>query len=97
MSERIAMTVTLQVTVPQALALQSMFEHWNYIGSAGSSRVIGYFVDGDGNFNPKCTWQFSAPVPELTDELRKLSHINIREPGIDMDFDFDGIAWKLDL
>ena len=97
MSERLEMTVKFQVTVSQALALQAMFEHWNKLAGWGCSRVIGFFVDGDGNFHPHCEWGYSQALPELTDELRKAAHVNVREPDTDMDFDFDGIAWKVEL
>ena len=29
MNDRIKMTVNMDVTIPQALALQAMFEYWN--------------------------------------------------------------------
>jgi hypothetical protein len=64
MSEQIEMTVKMQVTEPQALALQAMFNHWNRLASWGSSRMIGFYADGDGDFNPKCVVSFSAPVHE---------------------------------
>lgn len=47
MAERLEMTVKMQVTPAQALALQAMFQHWNRLASWGSSRMIGFFVDGD--------------------------------------------------
>jgi hypothetical protein len=36
------MTVKMQVTPAQALALQAMFKHWNRLASWGSSRMIGF-------------------------------------------------------
>ena len=93
MSKRIKMTVDMEVTVPQALALQAMFEHWNRLSSMGSSRYIAFFVDGDGNFHPHCQIKFSEEVPELTDVLRDRAMGNkvLAEVG----FDFDPIAWSL--
>ena len=94
MNERIEMTVKMQVTVPQALALQAMFKHWNRLAGWGSSRMIGFYVDGDGNFKPKCECSFSEPVPELTEELEKAAIVSDDGHGT-LNFDFDGPAWKL--
>lgn len=89
MSNRITMTVTMQVTVPQALALQAMFQHWNRLASMGSSRDVSFYVDGDGNFKPRCEVAFNEPVPELTEELAQLALVR------EHTFDFDAVAWKL--
>ena len=35
MSKRIKMNIEMDVTVPQALALQSMFEYWNILANMG--------------------------------------------------------------
>jgi len=88
------MTVKMQVTVPQALALQAMFKHWNRLAGWGSSRMIGFFVDGDGNFKPKCECTFSANVPELTDELEKKTIVSDDGNGT-LNFDFDSVSWAL--
>jgi len=97
MNERIKMTVEMDVTVPQALALQAMFKHWNFLGNVGASRMIGFYVDGDGNFNPKSKCNFSESIPELTDELFKSAICEKQSPSdeYDINFDFDGVAWKL--
>jgi hypothetical protein len=101
-NERLEMTIKLQVTEAQALAVQAMLECWNSLGSMGSSRYVAFYVDGDGNFKPKATWEYSEPITELTDEMRKASHIFAKvyredSPGSQNDhaFDFDPIAWKL--
>jgi len=94
MTERLEMTVTMQVTPAQALALQSMFKHWNRLAGWGSSRMISFYVDGDGNFKPKCKMTFSAAIPELTDELEKAAIVSNDGNGT-MSFDFDGVAWRL--
>jgi len=97
MSNRITMTVTMEVTIPQALALQAMFKYWNFLSAIGSSRSVGFFVDGDGNFHPKCKMSFDnlngQYLPELTEELEKLA--TIADNHGDKTFDYDGIAWKL--
>jgi hypothetical protein len=94
MSERIEMNIKMQVTIPQALALQAMFEHWNRLANWGSSRMIGFFVDGDGNFHPKCEMAFSTQIPELTDEIEKLAIISDDKNG-NLGFDFNSIAWHV--
>ena len=94
MAERLEMTVKMQVTPAQALALQAMFRHWNRLASWGSSRMIGFFVDGDGNFKPKCDMSFSEPLPALTDELEKAAIASDDGHGT-LNFDFDGVAWRL--
>src|SRR5271167_4284671 len=98
-NERLKMTVELDVTVPQALALQAMFKHWNRLASWGSSRMIAFYVDGDGNFKPNCQMKFSEELPELTEELEHAAVCNPQELNNngsgDLKFDFDPIAWKL--
>jgi len=94
MIERLEMTVKMQVTPAQALALQAMFNHWNLIANWGSSRMIGFFVDGDGNFKPKCEVMFSAPMPELTAELERAAVTSDDGNGT-RNFDFDGVARRL--
>ena len=93
-SERLEITVKMQVTPAQALTLQAMFKHWNLLAGQGSSRMIGFYVDGDGNFKPTCECSFSVPLPELTEELEKLAQAKNDGSG-GIDFDFDGVAWQL--
>ena len=96
MNEKIKMNVEMEVTVPQGLALQAMFEHWNKLAGMGCSRMIGFYVDGDGNFHPKCKISFDQEVPPLTEELIKAAKVGIKDKnGVDCNFDFDGIAWLL--
>lgn len=94
MTDRVEMTVSLQVTPAQGLALQAMFEHWNKLASWGSSRRIAFFVDGDGNFKPKAKVQFSKNLPDLTEEMKSRSVVDGQNSG-DLLFDFDPIAWML--
>jgi hypothetical protein len=93
MSERIQMTVNMEVTIPQALALQAMFKYWNRLASIGSSRYVSFLVDGDGNFHPKCEFSFSDPIPELTPDLEALAVVS--ETNGDRIYDFDAIAWNI--
>lgn len=100
-SKRIKMMVLMEVTIPQALALQSMFEYWNQLSGIGASREVAFYADGDGNFHPNAMCMFSEAVPELTDELRKIARIPDDNSGKDRHgsplafFDFDAIAWRI--
>ena len=95
------MTVTMDVTIPQALALQAMFEHWNRLAGLGSSREVAFYADGDGNFRPRAQFEFSEEIPELDDELRNIAKRQPEDSGKDRfgspmaSFDFDSIAWRL--
>lgn len=91
--DKLTMTVTMQVTPAQALALQAMFDYWTQLGAMGSSREVGFYCDGDGNFRPKCQYLFSAELPELTAEMRKSAII--RDNNGDRLYDYDPIAWKV--
>ena len=93
LKNRVKMTVEMSVTVPQGLALQAMFEHWNRLSRMGSSRMVPFYVDGDGDFKPNCTIHLEGDVPELTPELTLLA--NCADPNEDPQFDYDAIAWKL--
>ena len=95
MAERTEMTIKLQVTPAQGLALQAMLEYWNALSSMGSSREIGFFVDGDGNFHPQATVNFENPMLELTDELRQKAACRRDSDGAPECFDFDAISWAL--
>jgi hypothetical protein len=68
---KIKMAVSMEVTIPQALALTEMFKLWTQLGSQGSSRDVSFFVDGDGNFQPKCEIITSIPLPEISDAVKK--------------------------
>lgn len=90
-NNKIKMTVTMDVTIPQALALKSMFDYWNSLASMGSSREVAFYVDGDGNFRPNCLIETSAPIPEITPIIRKKAVASDNGHG-DLMFDFDNIA-----
>lgn len=85
--------VTMEVTAPQALALQTMFEYWNTLGNCGASREVGFYCDGDGDFRPNCMFESTVNLPELTDEIR--SKAVVRNDDGTKSFDYDGIAWML--
>jgi hypothetical protein len=92
-NERLKMTVEMEVTEPQALALQAMFEYWDRLASIGSSRFVAFMVDGDGNFKPRCKVSFSEPIRELTTEMRAAAVVD--EKYGDRKYDFDPIAWMV--
>jgi len=87
------MIVEMKVTIPQGLSLQAMFEYWNFLSNIGSSRNIGFYVDGDGNFHPNCQIKFDTEIPKLTDELRKIAVV--KEYDGNRIYGFDPIAWKI--
>lgn len=92
MNKRIKMTVELDVTIPQAVALKAMFDHWNYLSSIGSTKSISFLVDGGGNFHPNATCTTSEEIPELTKAMEKLICIDgdVTLPKKDdLIFDFD--------
>lgn len=93
MTKRVKMLIAMEVTKAQGLALQAMFEHWNYLSAIGSSRDISFCVDGDGNFHPKCTVFFSEKMPELTNEMK--SRAVVADHDGNRCYDFDPIAWML--
>jgi len=99
MTDKLEMTVKFQVKPAQALALQAMFEHWNYLSAVGSSRCISFFVDGCGDFHPKAEIEFSKSIPGLTDEMRQKAAVGKAEIGGSTDgnliFDYDPLAWML--
>lgn len=50
----VSLTVTFDhLNEPQAIALLAMFETWETHGRWGASRMVSFFVDGDGPFNPE--------------------------------------------
>lgn len=95
MNEKVKMYITMEVSIPQALALQAMFEYWNELSSTGSSRNVSFFVDGDGDFHPKCTISFSgkAIIPMLTPEIKKA--VIKGDLNGNRLYDYDGVEWKI--
>jgi len=89
--ERVKMTVEMEVTVPQGLTLQTMFEYWNILSSIGGSRMVSFYADGDGSFHPKCKISFDKKIPELTDEIRKIAVMSDKNDN--RKYDFDRVGW----
>ena len=95
MGDRGRMTVTFDVTEAQAIALRAFFEMWNHLSSAGGSRYVAFFVDGDGNFHPNCQIVMPLGVRRFLDtpEMRALAITDAHE---EMKFDFDPVAWEIE-
>jgi len=95
MSEaRHKLTVTMDVTEAQALALQAFFEYWNTLAALGGSRAVAFNVDGDGDFKPNCQVTVDPPTVPLTPRLKRLA---VASDNLGNRFyDYDGIAVDLD-
>ena len=79
------------VSLPQAIAFKKMLEFMNYLGKIGASRWVGYYSDGDGDFQPKIL-QFDyepCELPESKIEVKK------RDKSVFYGIDFDSIAWEV--
>jgi hypothetical protein len=48
-----------------------MFEHWNLLNNIGKSRKVAFYVDGVGNFQPKCKCEFDREIPNLTEKIKR--------------------------
>ena len=83
----------MEVTEPQALALEAMFKYWNQLSSVGSSREVAFYVDGDGNFHPRCKVTVEPRNVELTDDLEKKAIV--ADDHGDRVYDYDPIAWHI--
>ena len=53
------LVITLDnVSQSDAIALIKMFKYAQYLGNIGSSRMCGFFADGDGSFHPKFSYEY---------------------------------------
>lgn len=94
MAQRRAMTVSMEVTEPQALTLAIMFERWNKLAGMGGSRWVSFFVDGDGDFHPKCQWSSGWDLV-LDDAIREAAEPSEHKSLRVCSFDYDGVGWLL--
>lgn len=94
-NEKIKFTVSMELTKPQAMAMQAFFEKWNSCAIMGQSRRIAFYVDGDGNFKPNCQIQCDEIQDEMTDEIRELACCGAKVTDTIV-YDFDKVAWFLD-
>jgi hypothetical protein len=98
------LVITLDnVSQSDAIALIKMFKYAQYLGNIGSSRMCGFFADGDGSFHPKFSYEYPEKlleVPEVDGEVKydkekkQYSH-NYSISGGDFIIDSDSIAWKI--
>ncbi len=92
-SEKVKLTVTMEVTAAQAYALTAMFSYWTFCGKAGMSRDVAFRVDGDGNFQPNCNIKTDPELPLMPkDQINKSV---VWEDGGNCAYDFDPIGWSL--
>lgn len=87
--DKLKLTVTMDVSAPQAYALMEMFKCWNFYSKAGCSRDVSFFVDGDGDFHPDCQIKTEPALPELPKEQAKLALVGTDE------YDYDPISLSL--
>lgn len=93
MSDNVKLTIKLDVTVPQALAIKAMFEKWNELSDLKSSRYVEFFVDGGGEFNTHCQVTCDGDLPELTLPIRELALVKSADGTFS--YDSDPIYWAL--
>lgn len=55
--------------------------------------MVSFYVDGDGNFHPKCKVTTDQEIPELTNEMKQRAIV--ADDHGDRSYDFDSIAWML--
>ncbi len=91
--DKIKLTVTMEVSAPQAYALQEMFKWWNFCGQAGMSRMVGFYADGDGDFHPNCKVKTEPELPDLPDE--QAHKAIVADNHGHRNYDYDGIGWSL--
>lgn len=49
----------------------SMLKYMQFLGSAGSSRLVSFYADGDGDFHPKFEWD-----EKLTSDARPVKDVD---------------------
>lgn len=83
-------TVTLNLTKAQAIAIEVLLAQWNWLASVGASRWTAFYADGDGNFRPHATIDGRTP-----DAKRSPFPAEKFWNGNEFRVDFDPIAWSL--
>lgn len=92
-SGKVKMTVTMEVSASQAYALQAMFDYWSFCGRAGMSRHVSFYVDGDGDFQPKCDVKTEPVLPPMGRSQSDKSII--WDDHGNRQYDYDPIGWSL--
>jgi len=76
-----------------------MLAVWESLGSAGSSRWVAFFADGDGSFQPEITINGHKPQPTTlgVPPKERWRRFEVEGWGSDEGYflDFDPIAWAL--
>jgi len=67
--------------------------YWNRLSAVGGSRRVAFYVDGDGNFHPRCKLSFKGNIPQLTEEMKEAAVVEDR-CGHRV-YDYDPVAWVL--
>jgi len=77
------------LTKAQAIAIEDMLGIWMALSSAGSSRWVSFYADGDGNFHPKILVNGRKPqTTMLGDPRTRWKRFNeIHDEGYFIDFD----------
>jgi len=94
MTDRAEMIIRIQVTEPQALAINAMFKYWTLLGNIGSSRKVVFYVDGDGDFQPNAKIDLPDGCRKLTPDLESMAVVGGASSG-NLIFDFDSISAQL--
>jgi len=95
-------TIMLDLTPPQAIAVEDFLHTWNQLSNLGASRWTAFYADGDGDFHPKAT--LNGEVPKATPLLKgrddRWQKIELGGPmytGNDECYciDYDVISWRM--
>lgn len=90
--------IEMDVTEAQAITLREMFNYWNRLAGIGSSRYVAFYVDGDGDFHPNITMDFSEELTKLSDGdlvLAQKDPKRFKASEGDRFYDYDPIGWAL--
>ena len=52
-----------EMTIKWVPYFLGMLKRMQYLGAIGSSRLIRFYSDGDGNFRPRFEWDSDLPKP----------------------------------
>lgn len=72
------LTVRMEVSEAEALALRAMFDYWRDCGRRHVSEHVSFYVDGACGFRPECVTR-TPGVRRLTAALRDAALLNIKK------------------
>ena len=90
MSKHQTVTITLELTEPQRIALEDMLATWNSLSNIGASRWTAFYADGDGDFHPKAVIDGHTPL-----KFGQLTKAEVWA-GEEYRIDPDRVAWRLE-